>query len=120
MGKVISDTVYDAALDRISLANRMHLCNGEPTSWADVLSKSLGALTVDTTDFTITDGDTSGRKVRVGAQTGFSLTQTSTLDHVAFIDSTTYLCATTHTATAVTSGETRNSVAMDIELRDPT
>lgn len=120
MAKSIADVVYDAALDQISLANRMHLCVGQPTSFAEVLSQSLAALTVDTTDFTKADGDTSGRKVTVAAQTGFSITATDTLDHVAFIDSTQLLCVTTHPSTLVSSGDSRNTAALDIELRDPT
>ena len=121
MSKVISDTVYDAALDRAALANRMHLCNGQPTSWADVLTRSVGALTVNTTHFTKADGDTSGRKLTVAVQSGFSIIRTSTLDHVAFIDSTVFLGATTHPVVAVTSGDARNTNAFDfMEIRDPT
>lgn len=120
MAKTISNTVYDAALDRLALANAMHLCNGQPGSYAEVLSNSLGSVSIDTTDFTISDGDTSGRKVAIAAQTGFSITQTSTLDHVAFVDSAQILLAvTTHAATAVTSGDSRNSATFDLELYDP-
>lgn len=120
MGKSINNVVYDAALDRVALANAMYLCAGEPATYAEVLSNSLGSVSVDTTDFTNADGDTSGRKTTVAAQTGFSITQTSTLDHVALVDSAQVLLAvTTHAATAVTSGDSRNSAAFDLELYDP-
>lgn len=121
MGKSISDTVYDAALDRVALANTMYLCNGEPSTYAEVLSNSLGSVSIDTTDFSNANGDTSGRKTTVAAQTGISVTRTSTLDHVALVDSAQILLAvTTHAATAITSGDSRNSAAFDLELRDPT
>lgn len=121
MAKTISDTVYDAALDRLALANAMHFCNGQPTTYAEVLSNSVGSVTIDTTDFSNANGDTSGRKTTIAAQTGISITQTSTIDHVALVDSAQVLLAvTTHTATAVTSGDSRNSAAFDLELRDPT
>lgn len=119
MGKSIANTVYDAALDKLATGNRVHLCYLEPTSFAEVLSQSLGAVTVDTTDFTKADGDTSGRKTTIAAQTGFSITATSTVDHFAVIDSTQLLGVTTHPAAAVTSGDSRNSAAFDLELRDP-
>lgn len=119
MAKFIEDVVYDAALDKISGSTRMHLCSGQPTSWADCLSKSIGAVTVDSLDFTITNGDTSGRKAIVGAQVGFNITRSDTLDHVAFINSTDLLCGVTHTPTAVVSGDSRNTAAFDIEMRDP-
>lgn len=118
---MISDTVYDASHERLALANAMHFCAGEPTSYAEVLSNSLGNITVDTTDFSIANGDTSGRKTTIAAQTGISITRTDTLDHVAFVDSAQILLAvTTHAAAAVTSGDSRNSAAFDLEIRDPT
>lgn len=121
MAKSISDTVYDAALDRLALANTVHFCAGQPSSYAEVLSNSLGSVSIDTTDFSNANGDTSGRKATIAAQTGITITQTNTLDHIALVDSAQILLAvTTHAATAVTSGDSRNSAAFDLELRDPT
>lgn len=118
--KVIADTVYDASLDRASLAKTIHFFNGQPTSWADALSRSVGFAICNTTDFTKGDGDTSGRKLTYGGTTNISITRTSTIDHVGIIDSTDFLAATTHAVTAVTSGDVRNLSAFDLmEIRDP-
>lgn len=122
MAQTIADAVYNAALDHVATATAMHLCEGAPTTFAEVLSNSLAGLAVDTTDFTNADGDTSGRKVTIGAQVGFSITRTGTMDHVAFIDSANaalLLVTTVNSTAAVSSGDSRNSSAFDLEFLDP-
>ena len=119
MTKSVDNTVLDAALNVIATATTMHLCNAAPSSFAEVLSFSIGFVSVDTTDFSNSDGDVSGRKTTIGAQAGISVTQTSTVTHVALISSSTFLALTEHTVLAVTSGDSRNSQAFDFEIRDP-
>lgn len=121
MGKIINDTVYDQTLEYIQAnAESLYLVAGAVSSLDDVTSQSLGFVSVASADFTIAAGDVSGRKITVAAKTGFSISQTSTLDHVVLVTSAAILFATTHAATSVTSGETRNSNAFKMELRDPT
>ena len=71
-------------------------------------------------DYTNADGDTDGRKVTVAAQNGLTADATGTVNHVALCDATTLLYVTTCVAQAVTSGNTVNIGAWDIEIADPT
>ena len=69
MAKYIPDAAFDAALDYIAEADEYHICAGQPDDYADVTNHTLGNVSIDSGDFTKADGDISGRKLIVGAQT---------------------------------------------------
>lgn len=127
MAKFANDLVMDAALDYIANnGDRYDICAGQPTTYAEATStNSLGTTTLTTgytaSDYTKANGDTSGRKVTVAAQSGISITASGTADHVAITNGTdTLIYVTTLSASqAVTSGNTANVAAFDIEIADP-
>lgn len=121
MAKTIDDSVLDAALNETATATALRVCAGQPVSVADAITKTLATETMTGGDFTIANGDTSGRKTTVAAQTGLSVTTSGTADHVSLDDGIDLLLVTT-TASAVvlTASGTVDVSAFDQEIADPT
>jgi len=128
MGKMVPDAVLDAALNVIDLADEMYVCSAEPTNYADIANSDLVgpiSLTPGTGngDFTNGNGDTSGRKVTVAAQNGATAIASGSATHVVLAtggatDLIRYI--TTCTSQSITSGNTVNVGAWDVEIADPT
>jgi hypothetical protein len=122
MAKIIPDAVMDAALNDIkNNATRMHICVGQPTDYADVTTRSKGYATMASGDYTVADGDTSGRKITVASK---SVTPSGdgTVDHVALIDvsNSAIKAIDTIPSKAVTNGVAVTIAAFDLwEIRDP-
>ena len=122
MGKSANDAIMDAGLNETRLnANQIHVCATEPTTRTQaVTTNNLASGSVTSTDFTLANGDTSGRKSTCAAQTGLSITSSGTADHIAITDATRLLLVTTCTSQALTSGGTVDVAAFDQEIGDPT
>lgn len=91
-------------------------------TWTCRNNYSLAKGTVTSGNFTKANGDTSGRKTTLAAQTGLSIHTTGTGNHVATADDTTKTLrdVTTCTGQALTSGGTVDTSAFDHEIADPT
>ena len=129
MGKSVNDEVLDAALDHIATAVLMTACTSEPTTYAQATDDpgSSGyaladvAMTPgDTNDYTVGEGDTSGRKVTMVQKTTVTIDYTGTAQHIALCDADTLLYVTTCTPQALTATGTVTFPAWDIEIADPT
>lgn len=126
MARSVNNAVLDAALNYLAdNGSTLHICAGEPTTYAEASgANELGSTalaTGDGNDYTIADGDTSGRKVTVAAQLGVNITADGTADHLAITNGTdTLLYVTTITAQAVSNGNTADTSAWDAEIADPT
>lgn len=123
MAKWANDLIMDAALDETATGTRMFVCSAQPTDYADAASLALAEATLDSGDFSKSNGDTSGRKVTVAAQNGLLIDESGTATHVAIgrAADTTLLIVTTCTSQAlVANGEnTVNVPAFDQEIADP-
>jgi len=126
MAKSVHNDVLDAALNYIkSNATSMILCNAQPTTYTEATATyALADITIDSADFTgPADGDTSGRKITVNAQTAVDVDATDAggTNHVALVDvlGTKLLYVTTAPDVAVDSAGTVNFAAWDIEILDP-
>jgi hypothetical protein len=127
MGKAAPDAVLDAPLDLIATSTEVYICSAEPANYAGIAAVALaGPFTLTAGDgngdFTIANGDTSGRKVTVAAQTAIDIDVSGTANHVVLaeggaVDLLRYV--TTCTGQAVTEGNTANLGAWTIEFRDP-
>ena len=116
----LNDEVFDQGLDYATTnGTRVYICSQEPTTWAEASSTyALGVITVTTS--ATTDGDVSGRKVTINTATGGTVSGTGTATHYALGDAASILVATqTITSQAVTSGNTFDWAAKDIEITDP-
>lgn len=124
MAKAVSNDVLDAALAEVATATRLVVCSAEPANFAGIAAVALAdvALTAGNGngDFTIADGDASGRKVTVTQQSAVPIDSTGTATHVVLDDGVTLLYVTTCTSQALTSGGTVTVPAWDVEIADPT
>lgn len=124
MAKALVDDVLDAALDKIATGTRLVVCSGQPANFAGIAAVALADVTLTAGDgngdYTIGNGDTSGRKVTVAAQNGVTVDSSGTATHVSIDDGSALLAVTTCTSQVLTSGNTVNVPAFDIEIGDPT
>lgn len=123
MAKAAHDDMLDGSLNiLVNNVTRITLCSQEPTTYAEAnATYALADVTVDSSDFTLANGDTNGRKVTVAAQNSVTVDASGTSNHVALLDvaNSKLLYVTTHTGQALTSGNTANIGAWDIEIADP-
>jgi hypothetical protein len=122
MAKIVHDNVLDGAADIVDQADIQTICNAQPTTRTEAITtfKLADVAMTPNTDFTKANGDTSGRKVTVAAKSSVNVDTSGTATHVALCDATRLLYVTTCTSQALTSGNTVNIPAWDIEIADPT
>lgn len=121
MAKWQNDAFLDAAFAYISTNyDELYLCSAQPATYAEASSTyKLAGITGTNGDVTgPANGDTSGRKLTIDAQTGISVTGSGDVTHVAICSSDTLLYVTTCTTQTVTSGNTASTSAWDIEIAD--
>lgn len=129
MAKYSEDDILDAGLQYIiDECDGLTVCTSDVTTasvpdYTKVSSTSalIAVHTMASGDFTIADGDVSGRKVTIAAQNDLPITTTGTAEHICLIDTvgSVVLYMTTCTAQSLTSGNNVSVPAWDIELRDP-
>ena len=124
MAKELHNDVYDAALDKIATCTHCVVCSTQPANYAGIAAVTLATVTLTAGDgngdWTVADGDASGRKVTMAQQASISITQSGTATYVVWDDGTTLLAATTCTSQVLTSGGTVTVPAVDMEFADPT
>lgn len=120
MGKKVHDDVLDGAFNILNDATTLLVCSSEPADRAAALAAALADVAIDGTDFTIANGDVSGRKCTIAAQTGVPVDTSGTATHLALIDGSRLLYVTTVTSQALVAGNTVNTPAWDVEIADPT
>ena len=123
MAKSVHDDVLDGALNILkNNATRLTVCSAEPTTYTEGnATYALADVTIDSTDFAHANGDVSGRKTTVGAQSSVTIDTSGTATHVALLDvaNSKLLYVTTCTSQPLTSGGTVNVPAWDVEIADP-
>lgn len=122
MAKRVENLVLDGALNVIhDTSNLMTICSTEPTTRvAAVTTLALADVAMSTADFTVGDGDVSGRKIAIAQKASVTIDTTGTGTHIALVNSTDLLFVTTMTSQAVTTGNTATIGTWDIEIADPT
>ncbi|HBF44008.1 MAG TPA: hypothetical protein DDW42_10365 [Desulfobacteraceae bacterium] len=140
MAKNVHDDVLDAALNILkNNSHRLVVLTAEPTGASaytnaqtnkDSSGFRLAEATISASDFTgPAEGDTSGRKIQVNAQTSLSVdgvASSDTATHVALVKYHAsssalqdVLYTTTCTNQTLSGGNKVNTPNWDIELRDP-
>lgn len=106
--------------------DRVDVCSTQPTNYTEATSTySLGSYTLTAGDgngdWVIADGDTSGRKLTLQAQSGNNATADGTAGHLAFTNGTDRLYhVITVSSETTNNGSPLNISAVDVlELRDP-
>ncbi len=85
MGKWVADQVLDGALAVISTATRMVAVNGQPESYAAAWNGRLAEIALGSADFSIGQGETSGRRIVLSAKENATVLANGTADHVALL-----------------------------------
>lgn len=122
MAKQAPDITIDSMFDFVDQCNIVHVCSAEPANFAGIAAVSLASVAmVPDTDFTKANGNVSGRKVTMAAKNTVSVAVTGTATHIALARTTdsTLRYVTTCTSQALTSGNTVNIPAWEIEVADP-
>ena len=126
MAKWASDSVMDAALGYVDDCTLLTVCSAQPTTYAEASSTYKLADIAMTAgagngDYTLANGDASGRKLTVLQQANIDIDTSGTANHVALCISgtSTLVYVTTCTSQALTAGGTVTVPAWDIEIADP-
>lgn len=128
MAKAVHDDVLDALLAYIAdNCKRVTVCSTQPTTYTEGNATNKLA-DVDTTegagngDFTIANGDTSGRKLTLAQQADIPIDTSGSAAHIAFldVDNSKLLAVTTCTTQSLTAGGSVTIPAFDLEVADPT
>lgn len=122
MAKSVHNDVLDGAFNILNDGDLMTVCSSEPTTRTEAVTtfKLADVAMTPGTDYTISDGDTNGRKVRMAAKSAVPIDTSGTATHVAIVDGTRLLYVTTCTSQALTSGGTVDFPVWDVEIADPT
>ena len=120
MAKIVDDSVLDGAFNVLNDATREVVCSGQPANFAGIAAVTLATVTTAPGDFTIANGDVSGRKCTVAAKNGLTVSSSGTATHVSLDNGSTLLYVTTCTSQALTSGNTVNVPSWKVEIADPT
>lgn len=123
MAKVVHDDVIDAALGYVrDNSNELVLLNADPgTSYTQAHSAyALARITVDSSDFALANGDVSGRKVTISAQSSIGVEETGNCNHVCVndTDNSKVLMVTTVTSQELYSGNVASTPPIDDEIAD--
>lgn len=121
MAKWSNDAILDAALNYVkNNAATMTVCSQQPATRTEAITTyALADVAVTDTDFTLGNGDVSGRKVTVAAKSDVAVDTSGSATHIAIVSASDLLYVTTCTTQSLTSGNTVSIPAWDIEIADP-
>jgi hypothetical protein len=126
-GKSIDDSVLDAALAKIATGTRFTWCSALPANFAGIAAVMKASIAVTAGagngDYTLANGDTSGRKLTLAAQPAVTLAANGTVTHQCADDGTTLLgCLPLGVDKTIVdyTTESWDSSAVDFELADIT
>lgn len=119
----VSDEVTDVQLQYIAdNGDKLVLCNALPTTYAEAVTTyalaSISGLTSG--DYTLANGDVSGRKLTLAAQTGLTVAVKGLTSVAAIVDtlnSKLLLYAPCNNVTLYV-GNTTNTTALEYEILD--
>lgn len=120
MAKFVNDSSMDAALAWVrDNTTNVSICSAQPTTATEAATTyALGSVAYGTANWTIGNGDTSGRKITAGA-VNVVVATSGTVSHIAYYNTGTLVGVGTCAPTAVTSGGTFAIGAYDFnEIRD--
>ncbi len=118
MAKKIPDSLLDQMLSQIE-GTVIHICEGEPTDFADITNVELASKTIDVS-YIKSAGVPTGRRNQLQPIGNIPISKSGTANHVAISNGTSILyCVTTCTPQALTSGGTVDTNAFSHDLNAP-
>jgi len=119
----IPAAMLDSMLDKIaSVATRVTYCSGNPSSYSAISGVSLGYKTISSGSFSKANGDVSGRKLTLAAQSAITPTcsASTACTYIALDDGTTLLASNPITSQNIVNTQTWACPAVKVlEIRDP-
>ena len=121
MGKSAHDDVLDALLEEIKdNTNLLCACSTQPTTRTEAaVTYMLATVAIDSSDFTLADGASGGRKATISAQSGITITNNGTVAHLAIVDNSKLYFVTTTSSQELVSGNLLNIPAWTITANAP-
>ena len=119
MGKKIPLVQIDGQLQLLE-GDQLHICSAEPTTFLEATTTfNLATFTVVGGNYTLANGDVSGRKNTLAALAGASITSTGTATHasVTLASGSQLKITTTTVSQLLTSGGTVDTSAFDHEIQ---
>lgn len=125
MASWMHNNIPDVALNYIiTNASKVTLCSAQPATYAEAITTyKMAEVVIDSSDWTgPIDGDVSGRKISLAAQSALVFTATGICTHMAIVNtaSSVLLYVVLIEAKSVLAGDECDTDPVDIELRDPT
>jgi hypothetical protein len=119
MGKWVSSTALNAALDSIRTANTINVTNTQPATGTEAGTFNLSSTTAS---FSATQAGTgtSARKFTIYQHTNVPVVASGTAQHVNLYNGATLYYVTTCTSQYLTSGNTVTIPTWSVEFADPT
>lgn len=120
MAIYVLDASADAALTYTSSrVTALHVCSGDPTTRAEVLTQSLATAAFTGADVALANGPVDGRMSTYAAKANMTITANGTAATVALIDGTTLLEKTDiQTPQLLTAGGDVSTQAWNRIIRD--
>jgi hypothetical protein len=121
MSKNIPDVQIDGMLQLVE-GDQLHICTAQPTTFAEATTTfQLATFTVGA-DYTLANGDTSGRKNTLAALVGATIDNTGTATHAAvtLASGSQLKLVTTTVSQLLTSGGTVDTTAFSHEIQQVT
>ena len=120
MAKLIPDAILDLMLDQTE-GTLLCVCSTQPTNYTEATATyKLADVVIDSGDYTAANGNVSGRKNTVAAQSAVTIDTSGTAEHVAVVTTgdTTLRLVTTCTSQVLTAGGTVDIGSFKHELLD--
>ena len=116
----VNNLLMDKALDHLKTTGDMlNICDTIPTTLTEAeVTYMLAQVAMTSADYTLADGDVSGRKVTVAGQTGVTVTNSGTSLVAAITGGTDLFVYSECTAIALVAGNTINTTSFDWEILD--
>lgn len=126
MAKAMTDAMIEGGLTKRGTCTRLTALTAQPASITDITNTpsdgtpgyKLATTTIAGGDFTIANGDTSGRKSTLAQKSGITVVADGTITHVSIDDGTDWE-VTTCASLAVANGNTITIGSHKREIPDP-
>jgi hypothetical protein len=118
MSKFIPTVQIDGMLQLVE-GDALHLCTAQPTTFIEATTTYQLATFVVGADYTLANGDTSGRKNTLAALTGAAIDNTGTVTHAAVTKATgsELKLVTTTVGQLLTAGGTVDTTPFSHEIQ---
>lgn len=118
MAAHVPHAIIDLMLSQLQ-GTEVFVCSSQPVDRAAAVSGALATVAIDGSDYTLSNGDVSGRKITLAAQQGVNIDVGGTANHIVVGDGTTITDIAACDPLLLVAGGTLDIPAWDHEISDP-